>query len=196
MEEPGIGWVGQLCRHSVGSRKMLPGQSFLATVANVDHVGLNYEICCRRRGRAQVRGWKPHLQDCLLLNEGLYTNQLVTVELICWLCQASANDHSSALVTEPRKKKSIFFLAVSPFGTHSILMNSTLSSCHRSIQFQTHEPFMKVFLTVWLKSSSGFCSALNSRIMFVMMPCWKNVISLIIKELAGHLFVIVILILR
>lgn len=30
--EPRIGWVGQLCRRPVGSRKMLPGQSFVAAV--------------------------------------------------------------------------------------------------------------------------------------------------------------------
>lgn len=124
MEKLGIGWVGQLCRRPVGSRKMLPGQSFLAAVGSVDHVGLNYEMCCRRRGKAQVRGWKPHPQDCLLLNKGLHTNQLVMVELICCLCQASANDNSSALLTELRKKV-IFFVTVSPCDSHSSLVNST-----------------------------------------------------------------------
>lgn len=56
MEEPGIGWVGQLYKRSVGSRKMFPGQSFLAAVGSEERVGLNYEMCCRRRGKAQVRG--------------------------------------------------------------------------------------------------------------------------------------------
>lgn len=53
MEELGIGWVWQLCRRSVGSRKMFPGQSFLAAVGSEDWIGLNYVMfCCRRREKA------------------------------------------------------------------------------------------------------------------------------------------------
>lgn len=56
MEEPGIGWVEQLCRHSVGPRKMFPAQSFFAAVGSEDCVGLNYLMGFRRREKAQDRG--------------------------------------------------------------------------------------------------------------------------------------------
>lgn len=41
MKEPGIDWVGLLCRRPVGCRRMLLGYSRLAAVASEDHVGLN-----------------------------------------------------------------------------------------------------------------------------------------------------------
>lgn len=55
MEEPGIGWVGLLFS-SAGSGEMFPGRRFSAAVGSDDRVGLNYAMCSRRGGKAQVGG--------------------------------------------------------------------------------------------------------------------------------------------
>lgn len=40
-----IAWVGQRYRRPVGSRKMLPAQSFIAALGCENCVGLNYDMC-------------------------------------------------------------------------------------------------------------------------------------------------------